>query len=182
MRNTTSFRSPARRWAAVGLTVLLLGASACTKEAPGGPDPAVAFPRTFTQGLAAYMATGDAITLLALARPDSLCILRWRADGSSETDRCDGTAQELGAAFTELLDIRTENARFTRWTQGGYDSPVWPWGGLLLKYTITYDVSERIDHLMLTTDARYRIKAISIRQDVGNNPYLDGILEEMIDR
>lgn len=181
MRNTTTpFRSPARRWVAVGLTALLLAASACTKEAPDGPDPAAAFQRTFTHGLAAYMATGDATTLLALARPDSLCILRWRADGSSETDRCDGTAQELGTAFTELLDIRTDKARFTRWTEGRYDQPAWPWGGLLLKYTITYDVSERIDHLMLTTDARYRIKAVSIRQDVANNPYMDGILERMI--
>ncbi|HMN04432.1 MAG TPA: hypothetical protein PKD45_01795 [Flavobacteriales bacterium] len=182
MRNTTTFRSPARPWAAVGLTVLLLGASACTREAPEGPGAAIAFQRSFTDQLARYVATGDVVPLLAMARADSLCILPWGAGCSLEAREGDGTPQEMGDAFRALLDIRTDNARFTRWTQGGYDSPVWPWGGLLLKYTITYDVSERIDHLMLTTDARYRIKAISIRQDVVNNPYLDGILEEMIDR
>ena len=77
MRNTTTFRSPARPWAAVGLTVLLLGASACTREAPEGPGAAIAFQRSFTDQLARYVATGDVVPWNTAGHPGAMRPWLW---------------------------------------------------------------------------------------------------------
>jgi len=143
-------------------------------------DRVKAFEQKFAQRLQQVISTGDPTYLSSITRSDSVCILFW-IDGKLlyEPD-CAGDSVLLREYLPRMFDLRSDGVILTRWTEGEYSKVIQEWGGYMLKLTIEYPNDPRIDHVLLTTDTRDRIKSFSMHRDVAKNPYYDYELDRMV--
>lgn len=139
------------------------------------------FVSVFTEKLKNYIEYGDTNELASIMNENNLCLLFWANNKLSYSPSCSGTKDEFKANIPQYLDIRSKNPTFVRWTEGEYKFIKQEWGGAMVKLTITYDNTNRIDHILVTTDEFGKIKAFSVHKDVVNNPYYDYNINKLIE-
>lgn len=138
------------------------------------------FTNTLAEKLRTYIKTGDVNELTSIMNPTNLCLLFWDENGLMYSPDCMGTREESEEYILKYLNIRTENPTIIKWTEGEYGFVRQEWGGFMIKLTITYDNSERIDHILVTTDVSGKIKSLSVHKDVVKNNYYDYNIDRVI--